>query len=66
LILRFARETAVKLARWLKYLDTIVALVVACGPAYVPAAPVDPAIMAKIGPKKANPGQNKKQLMVRP
>ncbi len=55
-----------KLAPWLKSLATFSALVVAIGPAYVPAARADPAIMAKIGPKKANPGQNKKQLMVRP
>jgi mono/diheme cytochrome c family protein len=34
-------------------------------PGVADATPVDPAIMAKIGPKKANPGQNKKQLIER-
>ena len=41
------------------------ALVIAFGPALVQATPVDPAIMAKVGPRKANPGQNKKQLIER-
>jgi mono/diheme cytochrome c family protein len=34
-------------------------------PDVIEATPVDPAIMAKIGPKKANPGQNKRQLIER-
>jgi cytochrome c peroxidase len=34
-------------------------------PGVTEATPVDPAIMAKVGPKKANPGQNKKQLIER-
>jgi cytochrome c peroxidase len=56
-----------KPAHKLKYGTAIVVLgmLAAFPPGVADATPVDPAIMAKIGPKKANPGQNKKQLIER-
>jgi cytochrome c peroxidase len=56
-----------KPVRRLKYGTAILALgmLAAFPPGVTEATPVDPAIMAKIGPKKANPGQNKKQLIER-
>jgi cytochrome c peroxidase len=56
-----------KPARKLKYGTAILALgmLAVFPPGVTEATPVDPAIMAKVGPKKANPGQNKKQLIER-
>ena len=56
-----------KPARKLKYGTAILVLgmLAAFPPSVTEATPVDPAIMAKVGPKKANPGQNKKQLIER-
>jgi hypothetical protein len=51
----------------LKYGTAILVLgmLAAFPPGVIEATPVDPAIMAKIGPKKANLGQNKRQLIER-
>ena len=50
-----------KPAHKLKYGTAILVLgmLAAFPPGVTEATPVDPAIMAKVGPKKANPGQNK-------
>jgi len=56
-----------KPAHKLKYGTAILVLgtLTAFPPGVAETTPVDPAIMAKVGPKKANPGQNKKQLIER-
>jgi cytochrome c peroxidase len=51
----------VDLARKLKFLGCVAALVVIFAPDLVEATPADPAIMAKVSPRKANPGHPKRK-----